>query len=122
MWFFIVVMVAMFCCRNLGWFFSKGFLYQVSTFKAASFCILWAILLASSLRWAIVVFQPGIIMRVVGFGAGAYASIPNYGLIAESTIPPEGIPRHKLIEAVPFWSFIVASILLAYAMRNIRGN
>jgi hypothetical protein len=114
MWFFISVMIAMFCLRNLGWFFSKGFLYQVSTPKAVSFCILWGLLLASLLRWAIVAFHPGAILKVIGFGAGACASIPNYGLSAESTIPPEGLPRHKLLEAVPFWSFIAASIILGY--------
>ena len=42
------------------------------------------------------------LMKIVGFGAGGYASIPNYGLIAESTIPPERLPRHKLIQGVPF--------------------
>ena len=116
MWFFIVVMTGMFCCRKLGWTFSRGFLYAVTAPKAVSFCILWGGLMAFSLRLAINTFHPGIVLKVIGFGAGAYAAIPNYGLISESTIPPEGVSRHNLLKAVPWWTFIGISIALAFLL------
>ena len=116
MWFIVIVLIAMFCCRELGWFFSKSFLYVVPGFAAFLFCLLWGTLLAFSLRLAINDFHPGTILKVIGYGAGAYAAIPNYGLISESTIPTESLPRHNLLKAVPFWSFVAASIVAAYVV------
>lgn len=58
--------------------------------------------------------NPGLFLKIFGYGGGAYISIPNYGLLNESTIPESGLPRHVTIKAVPFVVFIVASIVLAF--------
>ena len=57
--------------------------------------------------------EPDLILKIIGYGAFAYASIPNYGLINEDTIPKSQLPRHLLISILPLGVFIVASILFA---------
>jgi hypothetical protein len=51
---------------------------------------------------------------ILGFGMGAYVAVPNYGLLNESTIPPEEIRRHERISLLPLWTYILTSGVFAY--------
>jgi hypothetical protein len=77
-------------------------------------CILWGIGVAYVLRVAINWLQPGIILKVIGFGAGAYVSDANYGLYKEDTIPSDKTRRHLVVSVVPLLTFIIASLFLTY--------
>jgi hypothetical protein len=58
-------------------------------------------------------FNPSPIAKWFAYGTGAYASIPNVGLLAEATIPVSAQPRHTLIEVLPFVTFVAASVWVA---------
>jgi len=55
------------------------------------------------------------VARVFAYGAGAYVSIPNFGLVARASIPTTIQERDFLIQAVPFAAFVVSSVLLYFA-------
>jgi len=100
--------------RRVGWFLSKKFLYQ----SAMSVCIilsfLWGILIAYLIHYLIQWQHPGLVLKIImGFALGGYVAIPNYGLIAESTIPHSEKLRHKLIGGIPAVTYILATIIFA---------
>ncbi len=80
-------------------------------------CIGWGALIGIALHSLFQEFSPGTIAKIFAYGAGAYVSVPNYGLIAEASIP-EGTAfqdRHLLIEIAPLATFVGACLWLALA-------
>jgi hypothetical protein len=71
--------------------------------------------LAYALRLFISATHPGLLLKIFGYGAVLYISIPNYGLLDESTLPEKELSRHVLIKAVPFFACILASVAPAIA-------
>jgi hypothetical protein len=56
-------------------------------------------------------------MKIIfGYLRGAYISIPNFGLVNESTIPEHRIYHHRLIGNVTIWVYIVSIVLLEIFM------
>jgi hypothetical protein len=108
------VLVGMFSRRRWGWWLSKR-LYVSSLPIAIVVCIGWGAFVALLLHHLIVRFNPSAIAMWFAYGAGAYVSIPNFGLIAEATIPASAQPRHTLIEVVPFVTYVVVCVWLALA-------
>lgn len=75
-------------------------------------CLLWGSTVAMVVHIIVLTFKPHWILKwVFGFGQGAYAAVPNYGLL--STIPSDERLRHQLISNVPLAAFVVMSIVLA---------
>jgi hypothetical protein len=106
-------MIGLYVGRKLGWGISKMFLYTLPTVAAVFACLVWGFSIAYGLRAAIDWLQPGLILKVLGFGAGAYVANPSYGLFIEQTIPPEQLGRHYLVSLLPLLVFIVTSVMLA---------
>ena len=75
-------------------------------------CLAWGTLFAYGLHVLIRTFDPGIIAMVFAYGAGAYVSVPNFGLFAKIPSVMEG--RHFLIEVVPFLAFVAVSVVLYF--------
>jgi hypothetical protein len=100
--------------RRIGWSLSKAVLYTRPTALALAICVLWGAGLATLIRLAIDSVHPGMIAKVIGFGAAAYLSIPNYGLFLESQIPLHLYRRHMLVSNLPILIFVAGSIALAY--------
>ena len=83
--FIAVVLVGMFVGRKLGWWFSRTALYNSPLVLTIVLCVCWRALIGIDLDKLFRVFDLSLIARIFAYGAGAYVSIPNYGLITEAT-------------------------------------
>jgi hypothetical protein len=113
--FSLIAITGMYVGRKIGWALSRAFLYSGKTGPAVVACIVWGVLIAALIRALIVWQQPHWALKyLLGFALGAYVAVPNFGLVAESTIPPHAIKRHELISMLPLWVYILASVVLAF--------
>src|SRR5579862_3275045 len=104
--------------RRFGWLVSRNIMYVGPFGPVLVSCVIWGGSIALLVKAAIASFHPGLLLKIIGFGAGAYVSIPNYGLFREDSIPSEMEWRHTLISYLPLGTFIVLSIVLAFFPRN----
>lgn len=102
--------------RKIGWSLSRHFLYTSGWVVSIILCLGWAIGVAYGLRLFILATEPGLFLKIFGYGAGMYISVPNYGLFDESTIPQQGRLRHDFINSVPLLLFILASVVFAFTV------
>ena len=101
--------------RRLGWRLSRGSLYFVQSFFAVTFCIFWGGCIAGLVHSLIGWLHPFWLVKwIFGYGQGAYAAVPNYGLLQESSIPPEAMLRHQILWTVPLVSYVAIALLLAF--------
>jgi hypothetical protein len=111
---FLTCIVGTIVGRNIGWWFSKAILYSGPLAVVIPFLIVWGcgtgIVLNLAIRW----LHPSLLPRIIGYGAGAYVSIPAYGLIQESTIPPSALGRHRLVNNFPLVMFVLTVVTLAF--------
>jgi hypothetical protein len=78
----------------------------------------WGVAVGVSMSALIGWLHPGTVLKwVLGFALGAYVSIPNYGLVVESTIPDYARPRHVMISNVPLLTFVFTE-LATHSMRT----
>lgn len=88
--------------RRFGWALSRVVLYSCPTTLAVLGTMCWGLLIAVGMRALLDWQQPTVMLRWgLGYALGAYVSIPNLGLLQESSIPPEDRPRHQLIGQAP---------------------
>jgi hypothetical protein len=114
--FLLVCFVAQTILRKVGWAMCRAFTYGESTPVCVLFLIIWGIAIAFGYRYLVLLLHPGWIVKIIGYGSAAYVSIPNYGLIAEHTIPSDKVARHSLISNLPLVVFIACSILFAFTI------
>jgi hypothetical protein len=89
------------------------------SFFAVAFCITWGGFIAGAMYFLIGWLKPyWLIKWIFGYAQGAYASVPNYGLFAEGTIPPDRQVRHLILSALPVVSYIAMAVLLAIRVRT----
>jgi hypothetical protein len=113
--FFIITFIFLYIGRRLGWFLSKSFLYTTPTLFSVILCVLWGVVVAICIRGLIDSLQPNLILRwFMGYALGCYVSIPNFGLLNESSIPPEGQSRHFMIYSLPMFVYIASLLVLYY--------
>ena len=91
-------------------------LYSCNWLLCIVLCAGWAIGVAYGLRMFILGTHPGLLLRIFGYGAGMYISVPNFGLVSESTIPAHGRFRHDFIRGVPSILFILASVAFGFTV------
>ncbi len=117
----LLALVLLYIGRKVGWAISRH-MYTAQKGLVILFGLTWGVVIAIAVRVLIDVNQPGIIMRWgLGYLLGAYVSIPNFGLFNESTIPPECLPQHDILRAVPFLWYIVLSIVMAFRKHLFGG-
>lgn len=114
LFFFLTCGVGVYVGRRFGWWMSRVHFYFGSRLAVFIDLILWGAGVAFLLRLAMNWLHPGIILKILGYGAGAYVAHPAYGLVMESTIPSEQQSRHAMINNLPFWTYAVVSGLLAF--------
>lgn len=112
--FFFGCLFATWFGRKLGWAISRSLLYSAGWPLCVIVCLIWGVGLAYGLRQFILATNPGLLLKIFGYGTGMYISIPNYGLVDESTMPESQLPRHVFIKGVPWFLFMAASALFAF--------
>ena len=111
MQFFFVALIFMYLGRKIGWLISRAILYRSPTIIAILVCIAWGLAIALVIQELIRLLQPVLLLKaIMGYGLGLYLAIPNFGLVNESTIPPNARPRHTLISGFPAIVYIAASL------------
>jgi len=115
-----------FVARRLGWNLSKVLLHPASPLILLPILsLMWGGLIAVAVRALINWQEPNVIIKwIFGFGAGAYAAIPNYGLLSTNleriTIIPQDpyerllLLRDSMIETISFMAYVGVSIYLSY--------
>ena len=103
-------------CLTRRWAISRSLLYTSSWAVCVILCAAWGIGLAYGLRLFILAMQPGLLLKLFGYPAVAYISVPNYGLVDERMIPESGMPRHIFFRSVPMTLYIVASVIFAFTV------
>ena len=111
---FLTCILGLWVGRQVGWWFSKALLYTGPLIPVILFLVVWGSSTALLLRLAIDWFHPAAVLKVIGYGAGAYVSNPAFGLVREDTIPHSEHDRHLLVNNLPLVVYIVAAIALAW--------
>ena len=116
--FVVVALVFMYIGRRVGWALSKNILYIAGSGAViVALCLVWGVAVAYCVHALIAWLHPHIVVKVIfGYMLGAYVAIPNYGLVAESTIPEHAMPRHNLISMLPLWTYIALCIVFAWLL------
>ena len=114
MWFVFAAFVFMLIGRKVGWALSKGLFYPAPIPVSLIGVVLWGIGVGWCMSRLIGWQHPnGVLKWIFGFALAAYVSIPNYGLIDESTIPDHAQPRHIMILWVPLFAYIATEFATA---------
>lgn len=94
---------------------SKAVLYPSHVAIGVLLCLAWGIAIGFAIHALIAWQHPNIIVRIIfGYLLGAYIAVPNYGLVAESSIPSHAMPKHNMIFTLPVFAYIVSSIAFAW--------
>jgi hypothetical protein len=120
--FFLGCLFSTWIGNRIGWAISRNLLYASSWAVSAVVCFAWGIGVAYALRLFILAAHPGLLLKIFGYGAGAYIAIPNYGLLDESTMPDYKMPRHVFIKGVPMVLYIVASAVFAFSSSAVSSS
>ncbi len=113
--FIVLAFVYMYIGRKIGWVLSRNILYSASAGVTALLCVGWGIAVGSCIHALIALLDPNTIVKVIfGFLLGAYVAIPNYGLVAESSIPPHAMPKHNMIFTLPVLAYVLTLLALAW--------
>lgn len=117
LFFFICCIVAPFVGRKIGWSLSRRVFYSTPSGVAVPLCLLWGIAIALGFRYLVLWLKPNIILAVIGFAAGGYVSIPDYG-IGEVWMAPYGSATRKdIVSNFPFLIYLLSSVALYFAMK-----
>jgi hypothetical protein len=115
--FFFVCLMGMLILRRLGWTLSRAIFYSAPWVVSILLLITWGTGVAFGFRHLVLWLHVGWLLKIFGYGTAAYVSIPNFGLIAESTIPDHAQPRHLTISNLSLVVFIVLSIVFAFTIK-----
>ncbi len=113
--FILISLAGLYIFRKIGWFVSRNFLYSSSIIIVIIFGIIWGSGIAYVFRLLINKLEPNIVIKIIfGYGVGTYVSIPNYGLLAQSTIPNQAEIKHFLISYLPLLIYIVSCVIFGF--------
>jgi hypothetical protein len=114
--FFFAISFAIVVGRRIGWALSPKLFYSSGLTACLIACLFWCGGLAYLLRLLILSTHPGLLLKIYGYGATAYVSVPHYGLMADASIPSELQARHQMLIGLPPLIFAVASVAFAFAI------
>jgi hypothetical protein len=103
--------------RKLGWKLSRTVFYSAAWRVCLTLLVAWGAGIAYGFRHLVLWLHPGWILKTFGYCAAAYVSVPNYGLIAERTIPGHAELRHIVVSQLSMVVFIVLSVVFAFTIK-----
>lgn len=117
--FVVLAFALMFVGRKIGWALSRAILYPSTIGITAFLCLAWGVVVAYSIHSLISFQHPNLVLTIIfGYLLGAYVAVPNYGLVAESSIPPHAMPKHNMIFTLPVFAYLVSSIAFAWLAQS----
>lgn len=125
MWYYFIPAALAFSYigRKLGWWISKRWCYTTPTYFAIAICVVWGSLIAVSIQALLTLLAPGTVLRwIFGYALGWYVAIPNFGLLQESSIPPEAKDRHLLISTLPAGVYLLATLGFGFGLLSFGGR
>lgn len=89
--FALAALLFMYVGRRVGWALSRNFLYHAPIVVSFLMGAGWGVGVGIGMSGLIGWLQPNVLLKwILGFALAAYVSIPNFGLIDESTIGESG--------------------------------
>jgi hypothetical protein len=110
-------LIGMTILRKLGWALSRGILYTTAWPLCLFLLVAWGVGIAYGYRHVVLWLQLGWILKIVGYAIALYVSIPNYGLIAEGTVPGQAELRHMAVSQLSMLVFILCSAVFAFTLK-----
>jgi hypothetical protein len=107
----------MFVLRQLGWTLSRTVLYTAGWPVCIILLAVWGAGIAFGFRHLVLWLHVGWVLKTLGYGAAAYVSIPNYGLLDGASTPGHAELRHIAVSQLSFVLFIILSIVFAFTVR-----
>lgn len=119
--YFVISILILIIGRLWGWRISRLFLYRDPLPWCIIFCAVHGMATAILITQMLSAFHPPLWAKIVfGYCLGAYVSIPNFGLMDESTLTDAEKPRHLLVHLVPFSVYIFSSVLLYFFAQYVN--
>jgi len=113
------LVIAIFMGPYIGRSLAKSF-YLASTTGIIIIGFMWGAVVAFLLRLLFNMTSPGIILSIIGYGAGTYISIPNYEVFARKNPFPELSSRveenQEIINFAGIVGFVVSSIIFYFVI------
>lgn len=118
--FVVVSLIFLFMGRKIGWGVSKLLLYKSPAYFSVGACLFWGLMTAFAVEGLIMWLHPGPVLKwIFGYLLGCYVSIPNLGLLQESSIPTHAQNRHTLISLLPMFTYILFTALFALGIASL---
>jgi hypothetical protein len=114
---FLMYLVGVFTLRKLGQTLCKTVLHKAPWIVCFLLLVTWGIGIALGFRYLALWLQVGLVLKILGYGAAAYASAPDYGWSFESSGPNQPQPRPMIMPQLSFLTFVVASIAFAFTIK-----
>lgn len=117
LFFAITCIIAPIVGRKLGWALSRRVFYSAPSGIAVPLCLLWGIVIALGFRLMVTSLHPNLIVAILGFMAGAYVAVPDYGMGEVWAYPHGDATRKDIVSNFPFLLYIVASVVFLFAVK-----
>src|SRR5579875_2928616 len=106
MLFFVCCIATLLIGRKMGWMLSRRVFYAAPSAIAVSLCLLWGVAIALGFRLMVRSLHPNVFLAVLGFMAGGYIAVPDYGIGEVWAFPQGTATRKDIISNFPFLLYI----------------
>jgi len=117
LFFFICCIVAPYIGRKLGWALSRHLFYATPSAIAVPLCLLWGVAIAFGFRCMVTGLHPNVILATIGFMAGAYISVPDYGMGDVWQYSFGSATRHDIVSNFPILMYILSSVVFFFVVK-----
>lgn len=112
---FSTIVILLLLARRLGWRVSKRMLYFSADGALIIVGVLWgagiALVVDALIHW----LDPySLVKWIFGYGLGAYASSPSFGLMNEATLPPGLAARYGVMTYGPVLVYVATLVVLHF--------